>query len=230
MKNQNTNNEENESPFSQSVGDLMSALLLVFVLLLIVALVNNQKHIDTIKKKQAEIENIGDTYNETKTKIYNEISSAFADDLQEWEAEIDSVSLSVKFSKATAMFDINQSDIKPEFRKILAEFFPKYLKIIHQNEAIVDEIRIEGHTSNEGEYFHNMKLSQDRARNVLNFCYSLPGMDKKFLEQKVTSNGYSYSRLIMTDGNIDKEKSRRVEFRIITNSEQRIREIMDKIK
>lgn len=225
MRRRSNSAEEQENPFSQSVGDLMSALLLVFVLLLIIALVNNQQYVDEVKEKQQDIEAIGEAYNNSKRAIYHDLDSVFSNRLKRWEAEIDSVTLSVHFHKEGAMFDFDKSDVKPEFQQILSEFFPEYLRVIAEHKEEIEEIRVEGHTSEEGKYFHNMKLSQDRARNVLEYCYGLPNMDIRYLEKKVTANGYSSSRPLG-----DYTKSRRVEFRVITKSEQRIKEIMKKIE
>ena len=73
-----------------------------------------------------------------------------------------------------------------------------------------------------------MKLSQDRTRSVLEYVMSLPQVSnqREWLKNYLTANGLSSSKLIMTNGVEDKEKSRRVEFRVKTNSEKRIVKII----
>src|SRR5690606_34641135 len=103
----------------------------------------------------------------------------------------------------------------------------------------ISEIRIEGHTDDmpihktDDPYIDNIQLSQDRSRNVLAFLRSLPcyktlsPKSENILRFWLTANGLSYGRTL--DNNkaltfyskkpINREKSRRVEFRIVTTSE-----------
>ena len=84
-----------------------------------------------------------------------------------------------------------------------------------------------------------MELSQDRARSVLEYCMDMMKSrpwDNRWLVKKLTANGLSFSRLICRDGregdcaygNEDKDKSRRVEFRIRTNAEKQLEEIAER--
>ena len=77
-----------------------------------------------------------------------------------------------------------------------------------------------------------MELSQDRARNVLIYCTTTNSLAyKKLITDKVTANGYSYSRTLKNkQGEEDETRSRRVEFRIITDSEQQIQNILQAIQ
>ena len=51
-----------------------------------------------------------------------------------------------------------------------------------------------------------------------------------WLIDNITANGMSYSHRIYKDNVEDKDASRRVEFRVITNSEETINEIIDNYK
>ena len=51
-----------------------------------------------------------------------------------------------------------------------------------------------------------------------------------WLIDNITANGMSYSQRIYKNNVEDKEASRRVEFRVITNSEETIDEIIDNYK
>ena len=67
-----------------------------------------------------------------------------------------------------------------------------------------------------------MKLSQDRTRTVLQYCFKTIRNEKliSWLKGLVTANGLSSSRPIYNKvGLEDKELSRRVEFRVKTNAE-----------
>ena len=51
-----------------------------------------------------------------------------------------------------------------------------------------------------------------------------------WLIDNITANGMSYSKRIYKNNIEDKDSSRRVEFRVITNSEETINEIIDNYK
>ena len=77
-----------------------------------------------------------------------------------------------------------------------------------------------------------MELSQDRTRNVLEYVMNMESLSKyeNWLIDNITANGMSYSNRIYKDNVEDKDASRRVEFRVITNSEETINEIIDNYK
>jgi hypothetical protein len=88
-----------------------------------------------------------------------------------------------------------------------------------------------------------MKLSQDRGRNVLAFlrtqdCFiNLKQVEQERLQYWLTANGLSYGRTVDKDYKptfesnqpIDNDKSRRVEFRIVTTSEAIINKALKNI-
>ena len=130
------------------------------------------------------------------------------------------------------LFDEGRHVLKPNFKNILDDFFPRYIAVLNrpQYRDNIEEIRIEGHTNSNGGYYSNMELSQDRTRAVLEYCFSLmPESDIKWLKGLVTANGLSSSHLIMTaDGEENKDLSRRVEFRVRTNAEKQLEDIAEK--
>ena len=111
------------------------------------------------------------------------------------------------------------------------DFFPRYIKVLNRPEYKdnIVEIRIEGHTDSNGEYFHNMELSQNRTRTVLQYCFYLMTEDEaSWAKSLITANGLSSSQPILVNGVEDKSLSRRVEFRVRTNAEKQLEEIADK--
>lgn len=213
--------EENENPFAMSIGDLMSGLLFIFILLLTATMLKVQKQSD----KEAEITA---EYNRVKTQLYIDLEAEFKDSLKVWNAVIDSTELSVRFQEPSTLFDFNQAILKPKFKAILNDFFPRYIALINQPKykKNIEEIRIEGHTDSYGDYFTNMKLSQDRPRSVLQYCLGLlPGSQQNWAMQRITANGLSSSHIITRNGKEVPRLSRRVEFRIRTNAEEKLEEI-----
>ena len=108
----------------------------------------------------------------------------------------------------------------------------------------IAEIRIEGHTSSEWQvgtspeaaYIRNMELSQGRTRSVLEYALQIPSIQQNqkihdWLTRYLTANGLSSSKLIAyPDGRENRKESRRVEFRVRTNAEKRIVEIINRGK
>ena len=209
-----------------SISDLMSGLMMVFILIAISYMIKSTDAARIYKKNQLE--------------LVKRLNEDLKDDLDKWNARIIDSTLSVQFlSKDGGLIDgmnpilFNKGSDKMSywFKSNLDEFFPKFLNIIYSDEfkGIIEEVRVEGHTDSDEGYFFNMKLSQDRSREVLKYCYRTITDDnkKKWLEMTATANGLSYSKLIFYENGKENQKSsRRVEFRIKTNSESTIKEIL----
>ena len=223
MKKKRTEYEsKDENAFALSTGDLMASLLFIFILLLMGALLQ-------VQEKAEQDEEIVKRYDQIKTQLYIDLQQEFKDDLAVWRATIDST-LCIRFQEPSMLFDEGQSLLKPKFKNILDDFFPRYIAVLSRDEYRdnIEEIRIEGHTNSNGGYYSNMELSQDRTRAVLQYCFSLMSDD---LEEwlKVTANGLSSSHLILKmNGEEDKDLSRRVEFRVRTNAEKQLEDIANK--
>ena len=230
-------NKSIEGPLS-SISDLMSGLMIIFLFIAVSFMSRVVGENIQIKKQQETVENIVTTYEETKVSIYDDLYSEFKDDMKYWNMEIDKDG-TIRFKEPDIFFEKGKSDLKPEFEDMLDSFFPRYINLIYENHKDkVEAIRIEGHTSSEWEenatkkesYFKNMELSQDRTRNVLEYIMNIKSILKyeDWLIDKITANGMSYSKRVMNDDNTEnKEASRRVEFKVITNSEETINEILD---
>jgi len=79
----------------------------------------------------------------------------------------------------------------------------------------LSQIIIEGHTDDVGSYIYNMELSQKRAFEVIKYIYDeMPNFKgKEELKSYITANGRSNIKVLRDNsGNIDRDKSRRVEF------------------
>lgn len=216
-----------------SISDMMTALMLVFMLIAISFMLR-------VTQQNQEIKQLAEDYQEIKKEIYEELQIEFKDDLEDWNAEILPNYLIVRFKDVDVMFKQGESELTEAFKQRLEDFFPRYLEILAQKKYKneIEDIRIEGHTSSEWEnarseeeaYLNNMELSQNRARKVLSYLLTLDKSREKFdwLKSTVTANGMSFSNLIYKQEkpNIeDKQLSRRVDFRVVIKAEERIREI-----
>ena len=129
------------------------------------------------------------------------------------------------------LFDNDKAELKPLFKDILNDFFPRYIQVLNRPEykENIVEIRIEGHTDSNGGYFHNMELSQNRTRTVLEYCFRLMTREQIiWAKSLITANGLSSSQPILVNGVEDKSLSRRVEFRVRTNAEKHLEDIANK--
>ena len=225
MKKKRTEYEsKDENAFALSTGDLMASLLFIFILLLMGALLQ-------VQEKAEQDEEIVKRYDQIKTQLYIDLQQEFKDDLAVWRATIDST-FCIRCQDPSMLLDEGQSLLKPKFKNILDDFFPRYIAVLSRDEYRdnIEEIRIEGHTNSNGGYYSNMELSQDRTRAVLQYCFSLMSDDlEEWLKGLVTANGLSSSHLILKmNGEEDKDLSRRVEFRVRTNAEKQLEDIANK--
>ena len=217
-----------------SISDMMSGLMMVFLFIAVVFM-------NEIQKEQAVIKEFAEEYQTTQRQLNIDLNNEFRDDLVKWDAEIlrDNT---IRFRAPDILFASSSSDIKPNFKEILNDFFPRYLSILTSDiyKDNIQEIRVEGHTSStwqsaksrEASYLNNMLLPQDRARNVLAYIYGETSSttDRRWLEKHLRANGMSFSRLIIKDGQEDVSSSQRVEFRVMTKAEEKIYQIIDKLQ
>ena len=75
-----------------------------------------------------------------------------------------------------------------------------------------------------------MGLSQDRTRTVLQYGLTqtqVPPMTLDWARQRITANGLSSSRLRFVRGTEDREASRRVEFRVLMKTNEKLLKVVD---
>mgnify|MGYP002623635904 CR=1 FL=1 len=223
----------NDNPWA-SISDMMSGLMIIF-LFISVAYMNN------VTKEKSKIENIAITWDKTQEELYTDLKSEFQNDLAKWQASLKRETLSVRFDEPSVFFVAGSAILTPTFQEILNDFFPRYMNILRKYQDNIVEVRIEGHTSSEwigakdklDAYFRNMQLSQDRTRTVLQYCLTLPAISShlEWAISTITANGLSSSKLIINgNGQEDQALSRRVEFRVRTDSEKRVLKILEGIQ
>ena len=205
-----------------------------------------------VQAEQEKIEQIAVTYEKLQSDLYADLDEEFKDDFKKWNAgwvdeddENKKTRLTIRFKEPEVLFEPGSAEVRPLFKEILDDFFPRYIQILRRLKYMEDiaEIRIEGHTSSEWKkktgleaYIPNMKLSQGRTRSVLEYVLQIPSIQQnkeiqKWLTRYLTANGLSSSRPITDSNDTEiKEESRRVEFRVRTNAEKRIVEIINRGK
>lgn len=214
-----------------SVSDLMTGLMILFLFVAVAYMIQVQDN-----------QSVLTDYVETKQHLHDRLVNEFKGDTAKWKMVVGK-DLSMKFKEPEVLFALGSGDIKPKFMKILDEFIPRYLNILLTDSLKdrIQEIRIEGHTDDlrmvkygKDPYLSNVLLSQERAYNVLKYIREMPSFEsytpeqKKLLDYWFTANGLSYGKALdsnesyaaLSGDTINKEKSRRVEFRIVTSGEE----------
>lgn len=222
-----------------ALSDMMTGLMVIFLFIAIA-------YISQVNKNS----NVLADYIETKTKLHDKFVEEFQSDTARWQMQIGK-DLSFRFNNPSVLFSQGSWYITPGFKSILKEFLPRYLAILKDDKFRdrISEIRIEGHTDNvpfpalnSDPYIANVILSQRRALSVLTFTRSLPEyqrftiQEKNMFEYWFTANGLSYGKSLDSEHNyvykthkeVDKQASRRVEFRIITNGDDLIKDFIEK--
>ncbi len=163
-----------------------------------------------------------------RTQIISDLSAAL--NKNNLKATVDETTGDIVLDSAV-FFDVNSNAIKPSGQELLARFLPVYLSVLMRPEYVdyVGEIVIEGHTDTDGSYMTNLKLSQNRALSVAEYCLQLPGLtngQRALLQQLMTAKGRSYSDPVYNkDGTVNMEASRRVEFKFRLKDSEMIQEM-----
>lgn len=221
------------------LSDLMTGLMMIFLLVAIVFMLQVKRDEAKIVQAQNKIRDIATHYTDLRSQLYEELTTEFKDDLSKWHASV-KPDLTLRFEEPSVQFDTGASVVKDSFKQILGSFFPRYIKILRSPKYsdAIEEIRIEGHTSSswkglaaEPAYYENMRLSQDRARAVLIQVIGIPAIRDdgtlRWLLARITANGLSsIHRLYLPDGSEDYVGSQRVEFRVKTSAESQLTKIL----
>lgn len=195
---------EGASVLTNGVVDLMTSLAVIFILLFaayIARVEDGTANPNPRRSTQTEIE--------TKWDLHTSNS----------KAEGPSV-VTVTVPDTALEFDFGKSALLPSSESFLSGAMPHYASMIcGQGGQDVEAFVIEGYTDDLGDDVHNLRLSQDRSFAVLAKSLDLvrerlPWAYECFL-QKATATGRGRQNLVRNQtGSPDREKSRRVIFRI----------------
>ncbi|MGJ8670209.1 MAG: OmpA/MotB family protein [Oceanococcus sp.] len=243
-----------------SAADLLGGALILFFLLMLYFMLTQQEESaaheqawkETVQSLQTKlrgaqmnvdsVKEVAVYYDKKRDELFHELVLEFGEDLPKWNAEIDD-DLTVRFNEPDVLFATGSATIREDFRDILNDFFPRYMKVMTQ-EGFVDsiaELRIEGHTSSFWNrrnpastltaYLKNMDLSYARSRSVLRYVMlDLNKLDehRTWLREHLTANGMSSSKLVYNaDGSENSARSQRVEFRVRTDIDSRMAKILE---
>ena len=122
---------------------------------------------------------------------------------------------------ATLLFDSASSVIKPSSYRLLEKLALAFQEILIDSGDNIEAIMVEGHASSDGPYDKNLEYSQDRAKAVLLYLFSVnPELETKYASY-FGAVGYSESRPLVVNDNTEtlRAKNRRIEFSIVVREE-----------
>lgn len=224
-----------------SVSDLMTGLMIIFLFIAVAYI----KRVDSNQSVLTQ-------YVENKRELHDKLVQEFKSESKNGKVTIHG-DLSMRFENAETLFKSGSWELTESFKEELSNIIPRYLNIL-LNDSLktkIKEIRIEGHTDDvpypglhSDSYMANLILSQKRTLNVMEYIRNLPEYknyseeDRKQLEFWFTANGLSYGKTLDKNSefafksklDVDKDKSRRVEFRLITSGEEVMEHFVDSLE
>ncbi|VVD65111.1 hypothetical protein PIN31115_00295 [Pandoraea iniqua] len=198
--------DEAEKPFWISFADLMTALMVLFLVVMGVALLAVTKNVTEKEKREEQhrkdIELILDRF-QNAAKRYDGI-------------KIDRERHVIDYGDR-ARFAFGKSNLAPEQEAVLRQFVPEILELANDDlgKRVFKRVVVEGYTDRTGTYLSNLNLSLQRSERVLCSMFATTGTSLLDEKQKVAVRnlflvgGYSFNGSKETD-----EESRRVEMRL----------------
>ena len=202
--------DEAEKPFWISYADLMTALMVLFLVVMAVALLAVTRKVT--EREMAEARHLADI--EALLDRFEEVTR----DTRFEGITVDRVRRVVDFGPR-AQFPFAKSTLTGDQQKLLRVFVPAILEKANDDlgRRVLKEIVVDGFTDKTGSYLANLDLSLQRSQRVLCALFAPAGPDERpmtpneleQIRQIFVVGGYSFNAAKDTD-----EESRRVEMRL----------------
>jgi flagellar motor protein MotB len=178
--------EEGEKPFWISYADLMTAMMMLFLIVMTFSLViitNPGPELEHLKKIQ---------------QICDEIKIATKD---VEGVTVDCINNRIDFG-IQAQFGNNDSNLPDNAKQKLREFVPILLSVARKDQGkLLKRVVVEGYASPTGSYLLNLQLSMRRAETVLCSLFEAPKSnetalsipDKQMVRDLFLVGGYSFN-------------------------------------
>lgn len=198
---------EGESPFWISFSDLMSALMVLFLVVMAVTLISITKSVTA--EEEAKIR---------REKDIKLVMAQIKRDSAEKSVHVDESTYRIDLGEVVR-FDSGKFSITPEAAKFLRGYISVLLKAKStvEGQKWMRRVVVEGFTDQDGTYLYNLELSLNRSRSVVCSLFAKPAADERVLieselrqiQELVLVGGYSFNSIRQ-----DKAASRRVELKI----------------
>ncbi|MCW5640969.1 MAG: OmpA family protein [Rhodoferax sp.] len=198
--------QEGESPFWISFADLMSALMVLFLVVMAVTLVAVTQSIDAATRGQIE-----------RSDAINKVMSMIAADPMSKGVGVDQLNYRIDLGKEVR-FESGSYTVSVSAGQFLRSYVPVLLKAkdTPEGDRWMRSVVIEGFTDIDGDYLYNLQLSLNRSRSVVCSLFqsttaadALSDIQLRKVQELFLVGGYSFNSM-----KADKAASRRVEFKI----------------
>lgn len=198
--------DEAEKPFWISFADLMTALMVLFLVVMGVALLAVTKNVS--EREKAE---------EQHRKDIELIIKRFAEAAKRYDGiKVDKDRHVIDFGDR-ARFAFGRSNLAMDQENVLRQFVPEILTLADADlgKRVLKRVVVEGYTDKTGSYLSNLNLSLQRSQRVLCAMFAVGGASllseaqKEEVRSLFLVGGYSFNAAKDTD-----EESRRVEMRL----------------
>lgn len=171
----------------------------------------------------------------TLAQVSAKIGSFYEELTKLFKPEIDAKKLLIKqdltieFIDKALYFKVGKYALTQEQKTFLDKFSKKLIPFMNRYKENITSLEINGHTSSEwggttftNNYLKNEKLSMNRSYSTLSYIFKAQSKPTQiWLSKILRGSGFSYSKKVMLNGMEDKEKSRRVTFKVILQSNGR---------
>jgi outer membrane protein OmpA-like peptidoglycan-associated protein len=205
-RNRRGSRDEAEKPFWISFADLMTALMVLFLVVMAVAMLAVTRTVSERERIEAEHKaNIDTCMNEAVAAANRHEGVKFYKDRRV-----------IDFGDR-ARFAFGSSTLTQEQEAVLRRFVPELLSMAETSSCkqVLKRIVVEGYTDRKGTYLGNLDLSLKRSQRVLCAMFSTTGeyllteAQKKAVRDVFLVGGFAFNASRDTD-----EASRRVEMRL----------------
>lgn len=198
---------EGESPFWISFSDLMSALMVLFLVVMAVTLISVTKSVTA--EEEAKIQ---------REKDIRSLMTLIKRDSAQKNVSVDESTYRIDLGEVVR-FESGDFSIKPQGARFLRDYIPVLLnaKLTPEGQKWMRHVVVEGFTDQDGTYLYNLGLSLNRSRSVVCTLFTRPATDERALTEPELRQiqdlflvgGYSFNSIRQ-----DKAASRRVELKI----------------
>jgi outer membrane protein OmpA-like peptidoglycan-associated protein len=206
VRNSRGDQDEAEKPFWISFADLMTALMVLFLVVMAVALLAVTRTVSEAEEREAKY----------KADIEHCMSLAVEASKRHDGVKVDLQRRVIDFGDR-ARFAFGRADLSVEQQGVLRRFVPELLGMADTEECkrVLKRVVVEGYTDKQGAYLVNLNLSLMRSQRVLCAMFETKGPDllteaqKEAVRDVFLVGGFAFNSSKETA-----EESRRVEMRL----------------
>lgn len=203
------NKDEAEKPFWISFADLMTALMVLFLVVMAVALLAVTRTVSEKEKREAQF----------KADVDDCISLAVLASKKHEGVKVDLRRRVIDFGDR-ARFNTGSADLTEEQEVVLRRFVPELLEMSNMPscQRVLKRIVVEGFTDKHGTYLKNLNLSLKRSERVLCAMFQTSGPNLLTQKQKMAVRdvflvgGFAFNGSKETTDADDRRVEMRLEF------------------